>query len=70
MHGAKLDVTMQSRQSLARIPSPFDGMKLGLSLLAKLHVVSPYLRQCTPPEFSVTLLPKILAIYEDESGAY
>ena len=29
----------------------------------------PYLRQCTPPEFSATLPPMVQAICEDGSGA-
>ena len=32
-------------------------------------VVVPYLRQCTPPEFSATLPPMVQAICEDGSGA-
>ncbi len=31
--------------------------------------VSPYLRQCTPPEFSATLPPMVQAIWLDGSGA-
>ncbi len=31
--------------------------------------VSPYLRQCTPPEFSATLPPIVQAIWLDGSGA-
>ena len=34
-----------------------------------LFVVRPYLRQCTPPEFSATLPPIEQAICEDGSGA-
>ncbi len=31
--------------------------------------VSPYFRQCTPPEFSATLPPIVQAIWLDGSGA-
>jgi hypothetical protein len=31
--------------------------------------VNPYLRQCTPPEFSATLPPMVQAIWLDGSGA-
>jgi hypothetical protein len=31
--------------------------------------VRPYLRQCTPPEFSATLPPMVQAIWLDGSGA-
>ena len=34
-----------------------------------LLVVSPYFRQCTPPEFSATLPPMVQAIWLDGSGA-
>ena len=34
-----------------------------------LLVVSPYFRQCTPPEFSATLPPIVQAIWLDGSGA-
>jgi hypothetical protein len=34
-----------------------------------LFVVSPYFRQCTPPEFSATLPPMVQAIWLDGSGA-
>ena len=34
-----------------------------------LWTVRPYLRQCTPPEFSATLPPIEQAICEDGSGA-
>ena len=34
-----------------------------------LCTVSPYLRQCTPPEFSLTLPPMVQAICDDGSGA-
>ena len=34
-----------------------------------LLVVSPYFRQCTPPEFSATLPPIVHAIWLDGSGA-
>ena len=34
-----------------------------------LCTVRPYLRQCTPPEFSATLPPMVQAICEDGSGA-
>ncbi|MND07191.1 hypothetical protein D3C83_290150 [compost metagenome] len=34
-----------------------------------LCTVSPYLRQCTPPEFSATLPPIEQAIWLDGSGA-
>ncbi len=34
-----------------------------------LWTVSPYLRQCTPPEFSATLPPMVQAIWLEGSGA-
>jgi hypothetical protein len=34
-----------------------------------LCTVSPYFRQCTPPEFSATLPPSVQAICDDGSGA-
>ena len=34
-----------------------------------LCTVRPYLRQCTPPEFSLTLPPMVQAICDDGSGA-
>ena len=34
-----------------------------------LWIVSPYFRQCTPPEFSLTLPPIVQAICEEGSGA-
>ena len=34
-----------------------------------LWMVRPYLRQCTPPEFSATLPPMVQAICDDGSGA-
>jgi hypothetical protein len=37
--------------------------------LRMLCTVSPYLRQCTPPEFSATLPPMVQAICELGSGA-
>ena len=40
-----------------------------ISQPSTLLVVSPYLRQCTPPEFSATLPPIVQAICEDGSGA-
>src|SRR5580692_4145691 len=36
---------------------------------SRLLVVMPYLRQCTPPEFSATLPPMVQAICDDGSGA-
>ena len=35
----------------------------------RLFVVTPYFRQCTPPEFSATLPPMVQAIWDDGSGA-
>ena len=34
-----------------------------------LCTVKPYLRQCTPPEFSATLPPMVQAICDEGSGA-
>ncbi len=55
-----------------------DGVLLGLSKFNRIReidfdnrvaVVMPYLRQCTPPEFSATLPPMVQAICDDGSGA-
>ena len=35
----------------------------------RLLVVNPYLRQCTPPEFSLTLPPMVQTIWLEGSGA-
>jgi hypothetical protein len=40
-----------------------------ISQPSRLLVVMPYLRQCTPPEFSATLPPMVQAICDDGSGA-
>ena len=46
--------------------SPFIKNPLTLSTLCK---VSPYFKQCTPPEFSATLPPIVQAIWLEGSGA-
>jgi hypothetical protein len=40
-----------------------------ISTPSTLLVVSPYFRQCTPPEFSATLPPMVQAIWLEGSGA-
>ena len=40
-----------------------------ISIPMTLFVVSPYLRQCTPPEFSLTLPPMVQTIWLEGSGA-
>ena len=54
----------------AKPPNSTTSPEIKTALILKiLWIVKPYLRQCTPPEFSLTLPPIEHAICEEGSGA-
>ena len=62
---ARIEIDMSaSRREEQAIPSIST-----ISSPSRLLVVSPYFRQCTPPEFSAILPPIEQAICEEGSGA-